>query len=233
MERRDTDSNDAPRRTPKGFHSPERANAIRRFADLRPTDDVLDIGCAEGVVALELADWVEHMHGIDSSPTRVAKASRSAAERGIENATFEAISVQDFPFEPLSWDVTLLMRIWGKGAGRKTVGATELARILGATRRQLILLANVQRFVHLEPRLAEILDVCDQNQFDALCFGQPVDKVSRSNLIIANRRGADARVSELPNLALVPTAALLDHPVVMSSTAAGPARGTTAQRSSG
>lgn len=200
--------NDAPSRMPK------RANAVRRFADLRPTDHVLDVGCAEGLIALEVARWVERIHGFDISPTRVARASRSAVDAGIENATFEAISVQDFPFEPLSWDVTLFMRVWGKGVGTRTVGANDLARILSATRRQLIMLANVQRLVDFEPLLVEILDVCDQNQFDALCSSRP-------NLIIANRRGADARLGELPKLALVPTALLPDHPVVMSSTQFG------------
>ncbi len=200
--------NEAPSRTPK------RADAVRRFADLRPTDRVLDVGCAGGLITLEVARWVEHVHGIDISPTRVARATRAAAEAGIENATFEVISVQDFPFEPLSWDVTLFMRVWGKGPETKTVGAEELARILAATRRQLIMLANVHRFVHAEPLLVEILDVCDQNQFDALCSSRP-------NLIIANRRGADARVGELPKLAIVPTASLPDHPVVMSSTQVG------------
>jgi hypothetical protein len=103
------------------------------------------------------------------------------------------------------------MRVWGKGSEAKTVGADELARILGATRRQLIMLANVHRFVHSEPLLAQVLDVCDENQFDALCSSRP-------NLIIANRRGTDARLGELPKLAIVPTASLLDHPVVRSST---------------
>jgi SAM-dependent methyltransferase len=189
---------------------PKRASAVLRFADLRPTDHVLDVGCADGSIALEVARWVERVHGFDISPTRVARASRSAAEAGIENATFEAISVQDFPFEPDSWDVTMFMRVWGKGSGTKTVGAEELARILGATRRQLILLANVHSFIRAEPLLATILEVCDQNQFDALCSSRP-------NLIIANRRGTDARLGELPKLALVPTALLPDHPVVMSS----------------
>jgi SAM-dependent methyltransferase len=193
---------------------PKRAGAVLRFADLRPTDHVLDVGCADGSIALEVARRVERVHGFDISPTRVARASRSAAEAGIENATFETISVHDFPFEPNSWDVTLFMRVWGKGSGTKTVGAEELARILIATRRQLILLANVHSFIRSEPLLATILDVCDQNEFEALCSSRP-------NLIIANRRGTDARLGELPKLAIVPTALLPDHPVVVSSTRFG------------
>jgi SAM-dependent methyltransferase len=203
---------------------PKRANAVLRFADLRPTDHVLDVGCADGLIALQLARWVERVHGFDISPTRVARASRSAAEAGVENATFEVRSVQDFPFEPLSWDVTLFMRVWGKGSGAKSVGAQDLARILRATRRQLIVLANVHRFIDAEPLLAQILDVCDRSEFDALCSSRP-------NLIIANRRGTDARLGEVPKLAIVPTATLLDHPVVMSAHVgdSDPARGARAE----
>jgi SAM-dependent methyltransferase len=207
-ERSGAESDDASSRTPN------RAKAVCRFADLRPTDQVLDVGCGEGIVTLEVAGWVEHIHGLDVSPTRVARALQSAAERGIQNATFEAISVQDFPFEPLSRDVILFMRVWGKGTRTETVGARELALILSATRRQLIMLAGAQHSTHFERRLAEILDVCGQNQFDALCF-------SPLNLIIANRRGADVRVGKLPKLALVPTALLLDHPVAQNSTNVG------------
>ena len=188
-----------------------RASAVCRFADLRPTDHVLDVGCGEGVVTLEVARHVEHVHGFDVSSARVQRARRSAAERGIQNATFEVMSIQDFPFEPLSWDVALFMRVWGKSAGtKKSVGAEELARILSATRRQLIMLAGA----HYEQGLAEMLDVCNQHEFDALCFS------SRPNLLLANRREAGTRVGELPALAIVPTAWLSDHPMVLSSTRA-------------
>lgn len=182
---------------------PPRASAVCRFADLRATDRALDVGCGNGKVALEVARLVEHVHGFDISPVRVRRALQWAAERGVENATFESMPVRDFPFEPLSSDVTLFMRVWGKSAGtRNAVGAEDLARILAATRRQLVMMAGK----HLEQGFAEILDVCDRCQFDVLCFARP-------SMILANRRGADVRAGELPGLALVPTAWLLEHPM--------------------
>ena len=41
-----------------------------------------------------------------------------AAERGISNASFEKARIEDYPFEPRAWDITLFMRVWGQGEGR-------------------------------------------------------------------------------------------------------------------
>jgi SAM-dependent methyltransferase len=192
-----------------------RALAVVRVADLRPSDHVLDVGCADGLISLQVAPFVERLHGLDIAPERVRRASELAEARGLGNATFEAVPIQDYPFEPLSWDVTLFMRAWGKGAGTRIIGAADFVRILGATRRQAIVQAGEERSPN---RLQEILDICDDNGFDALGFRRP-------HLVIANRRGSDARLRELPELALVPTgdgfervpaASLRDHPVVQS-----------------
>jgi 2-polyprenyl-3-methyl-5-hydroxy-6-metoxy-1,4-benzoquinol methylase len=213
----------------KGLHSKERRSGrgsrsgddIRQVADLRRTDHVLDIGCAEGLTTLEVAKVVERTHGFDRHPARVAEATRLAADRGLPNATFEPASVADYPFEPLSYDVTLLMSVWDKPADdrgtTRTVGADELRRILGATRRQLVMRVDVQQ-IGLEGRVEEILDACEQSDFDALCFSRAARKrgtgETPGNLLIANRRGTDARVGELPRLALIPISRLTDHPVV-------------------
>jgi hypothetical protein len=188
---------------------------------------VLEVGCAEGLITLEVARLVERAHGIDVHPSRVAEANRLAAERGLPNATFEPASVVDYAFEPLSYDVALFMAVWGKGADdrhpTRTVGANELRRILGATRRQLVMRVGVQQQPRLEPRLEEILDVCEESDFDALCFSRPARKresgEAGGNILIANRRGTDARVGELPTLALIPTSRLAGHPVAAARAA--------------
>jgi hypothetical protein len=96
-----------------------------------------------------------------------------ANERGISNATFEVGSVFDYPLEPLSLDVVLFMAVWGKTDNKKTVGGDELARILAAARRQIVMRVGVQRYARKESRLEEILEVCDRSGFDALCFRRP------------------------------------------------------------
>ena len=192
-----------------------RADAIVRVGDLRRTDHVLDVGCADGQVVVDIAPFVAHVHGVDISADRVAEASGRAAERAVRNATFETVPIQDHPLEPMSWDVSLFMRTWGKGAGARRIGGADLNRVLRATRRQAFVLAGVKR----DPeRLPEILRICEANGFDALCFIKP-------HLIVANRRDSDARIRVLPKYALVqdgdglartPTASLDDHPIVRS-----------------
>jgi SAM-dependent methyltransferase len=198
-----------------GVVSNRRTLAVARIGDFRPTDHVLDVGCGEGKVALEVAPLVEHVHGLDIRAARVRRAAARAAERGIRNATFEATAIQDYPFEPLSWDITLFMRVWGKGEGARHVGGAEFERVLQATRRQTIVQAGKLRS---EERIRGILEICDDCGFDVACFEQ-------LHLIVANRRGAGARVGVLPESVLVPipsgpvlvpTERLPDHPIVKS-----------------
>jgi SAM-dependent methyltransferase len=188
---------------------------IERSVDLRPSDRVLDIGCAEGLITLKVAKRVQHVRAFDVSPERIAEARRLAADRGVLNATFEVASIDDYPLEPLSYDVILFLSVWGKRlAGTRTVGAEHLDRIMAAARRQVVMRVAVATKESEQRRLPEILRVCDRHGFDALCFSA----VKHGDVILANRRGTDARVGELPALALVPTARLAEHPIVSAAT---------------
>ena len=194
---------------------PVRARAVIRVGDLRPTDHVLDVGCGEGEVALEVAGCVERLHGLDIRSSRVQRAAECSARRGVGNTTFEATAIQDFPFEPCSWDVSLFMRVLGKSGGGWTVGEADFGRVLRATRRQAIVQAGRLRSEH---RIGWLLGICEDHGFDAAWFVRP-------HLIVANRRGAGAQIRALPEqiyvrapsgrTVLVPTARLHDdHPVV-------------------
>ena len=204
---------------PDSHHSGrERWEEVRRLGDFRPADQVLDIGCAEGWISLKAARLVGHVDGFDPSRTRVAEAKRLAAEQGLTNVAFEVASIDDYHFEPLSHDVVLFLSVYGKSLGAaRTIGVEHLDRVLAATRRQLIMKVGVQGLDHKEARLAEILEACGRRGFDALCLSVVKGRRMWANWVIAHRRGADARVGELPAIAVLPTASLRDHPVVRSA----------------
>ena len=68
--------------------------------------DVLDVGCGVGSIALDLAPAIAPGRiGVDADEGQLEAAKRSAAERGIDNATFVTASVHELPFEDSTFDV--------------------------------------------------------------------------------------------------------------------------------
>ena len=131
------------------------------------------------------------------------------------NASFEVSSIEDYPFPPQSWDVTMFMRVWGRDEGSRPVGQEDLERVLMATRRQVIIQAGKPRSEH---NLRRVMEICAENGFDAGWF------VSQT-LIVANRRETGARIYALPERvlvvssnapALVPATAAPNHPILRS-----------------
>jgi SAM-dependent methyltransferase len=205
--------------SPTGHHSgQDRWEEVRRIGDFRQTDRVLDIGCAEGWIALEAAGLVRHVDGFDISPQRVGEAARLAAERGIANVAFDVASIEQYPFRPRSYDVVLFLSVYGKRLGEtRTIGVEHLEPVLEATRRQLIMKVGVQGVEQKEARLWGILEACARRGFDALCLSVVRGGRMRGNWVLAHRRGTDAHAGELPALAVLPTALLRDHPIVQSA----------------
>ena len=74
---------------------------------VRPGLDVLDVGCGVGSIALDLAPRIApgRIVGVDADEGQLEAAQRSAAERGIDNATFVTASVYELPFEDSTFDV--------------------------------------------------------------------------------------------------------------------------------
>ena len=175
-----------------------------RVCDLRPTDYVLDVGCAEGWYTLEFATRVKRAHGFDKSVIRIREAKRLAKQRGIRNATFEPGSVIDFPVEPLSYDMILFSGVWGA----RDVGLAEVDKLLKGTRRQFV--ARIDVVGHWE-RIAQLTQLCDENGFDVLFFP--------GKIMIAGRRGEELRIPEIPGVAFAATGALAEHPIVRGAAA--------------
>ena len=58
--------------------------------------DVLDVGCGEAALSLDLAERGYTTVGLDISPTAIELARAEAAKRGLVNATFEVVDISAF-----------------------------------------------------------------------------------------------------------------------------------------
>ena len=58
--------------------------------------DVLDVGCGEAAISLDLAERGYTTVGLDLSPTAIDLAKAEAAKRGLTNATFDVADISDF-----------------------------------------------------------------------------------------------------------------------------------------
>jgi 2-polyprenyl-3-methyl-5-hydroxy-6-metoxy-1,4-benzoquinol methylase len=180
-------------------------------ADLRPTDLVLDMGCAEGLVSMEVAGRVAHVDGVEVEPDRVNEARRLANNRKIQNISFAAGSIVDYPIISSRYDVVLLLSVLGKETETGHVGLRELERMLVAARRQIVVRLGVQKYSTLARSISlpQILAKMDACGFDGICFAR---RDGFGNLIVGNRRGTDARLGIAPPFVLIPTEYLGDHP---------------------
>jgi 2-polyprenyl-3-methyl-5-hydroxy-6-metoxy-1,4-benzoquinol methylase len=74
-------------------------------------DRVLDFGCADGTISLEIAGNVKEVCGIDISPGMIGAAKRKAAERKTGNACFLPVTIFDDRLKMESFDVILAFNI--------------------------------------------------------------------------------------------------------------------------
>lgn len=78
-------------------YAPGLAEAFTRGLGLDGRGRLLDVGCGPGTVALLLASRFAAVAGLDPDPGMLAEAARSAAERGIANATWVHRRAEDLP----------------------------------------------------------------------------------------------------------------------------------------
>jgi ubiquinone/menaquinone biosynthesis C-methylase UbiE len=85
----------------------ELREAITGLAELQTGNDVLDIGCGTGTLAIAAARHVGTtgaVTGIDASPSMIARANRKAG-RGDARATFQVAVAEHLPFPDRRFDV--------------------------------------------------------------------------------------------------------------------------------
>ncbi|MEM9295119.1 MAG: methyltransferase domain-containing protein [Planctomycetota bacterium] len=161
----------------------ERLSDVEPHLELRPTDRVLDAGCAEGLITLTLAPRVREIHGLELLPARVERAAELARERGIDNAHFDVGSVAEAQPQAQSFDVVLLLGVIQHldPAHR----APTLARMFDAAQRRLIVRAPFFRRPQLN--LAGDLRQAFGSADEARCAIYPNLRERGGDLLVVDR----------------------------------------------
>ncbi len=80
----------------------------RALGLLVPPLTVADLGCGEGTLTFEVAEWARRVVAVDRSAQVLARARATARRRGIGNVAWKRGEIEDLPLDDASVDVALL-----------------------------------------------------------------------------------------------------------------------------
>ena len=78
---------------------------------LKPEMNVLEFGCGTGSTAIIHAPYVKHIKATDFSQNMIAIAKKKAADKNIQNITFECAEITNFDEQKEQFDVILGLNI--------------------------------------------------------------------------------------------------------------------------
>jgi SAM-dependent methyltransferase len=110
----------------------------RALGHLMSALDVVDIGCGEGYLAIEAAQWARHVTAVDRSPDVLARAKALATRRRTTNITWKRGEMEKLPLAEHSCDLAVLSQALHHAADPATV-LSEAARVLRPGGRVLLL----------------------------------------------------------------------------------------------
>ena len=110
----------------------------RALAHLLPPVEVVDIGCGEGYLTIEVARWAKRVIAVDRSATVLARAKALAGRRRAGNITFRRGELERLPLDDRSVDVALLCQALHH-AGEPAHAITEAVRVLRPGGRAIVL----------------------------------------------------------------------------------------------
>lgn len=110
----------------------------RALGFLLPSLDVADLGCGEGYLSLEAAQWAHKVVAVDRSAEVLTRARALATRRHIRNVTWKRGELERVPIDDDCMDVALLSQALHH-AGDPARAVAEAVRILREGGRVLVL----------------------------------------------------------------------------------------------
>ena len=110
----------------------------RALGLLMPKLEVADIGCGEGYLAIEAAQWAKHVTAIDRSPDVLARARALATRRRTGNITWKRGEMEKLPLADASVDLAVLSQALHHAADPDVV-VREAVRVVRPGGRVLVL----------------------------------------------------------------------------------------------
>lgn len=106
-----------------------REEEIYRYLEPKPTDVVLDVGCASGLQIFRLAPKIKEGIGVDIARSFIDTANQEKIKRGISNVSFAQAVVETLPFEDAKFDKIICGEVL-EHVHDKDAALSEIARVL-------------------------------------------------------------------------------------------------------
>jgi SAM-dependent methyltransferase len=110
----------------------------RALGLLLPELDVADLGCGEGYLSIEAAQWARKVIAVDRSADVLGRAKALALRRHVKNITWKRGELERVPLEDASMDVVLLSQALHHAAD-PALAVAEAVRVLREGGRVLVL----------------------------------------------------------------------------------------------
>ena len=111
----------------EGLTTPSAARLVK-FANVRAKQNVLDVGCGTGVVAITAARIGAHVHGVDLTPELLERARENARVANVE-IDFREGDAEALRFDDATFDM-VLSQFGHMFAPRPDIAIAEMLRVL-------------------------------------------------------------------------------------------------------
>lgn len=126
----------------------------RALGHLLPPVDVVDIGCGEGYLTVEVARWAKRVVAIDRSAAVLARAKALAGRRRASNIAFKRGELEQLPLDTGSHDIALLCQALHHST-TPTQALSEAVRVLKPGGKLLILDLRAHEEVWVREKLGD------------------------------------------------------------------------------